>query len=137
MMIKLGPVIIHIHMPPERGVVTFAVFALAVGMLFMAREDPKLWDIELFKIILQAVIISGILNMVLAFHFTANKADEAKTENTAKAFEAIGAVAANATAQQASSDANVAAGQAADKVADAAVEQANAINGDQPEGMNK
>ena len=59
----------------------------------MVHNDPTLWDVELFKIILQAVIISGILGMVLAFHYAANKSDETKTNNTAKAFDAIKAAA--------------------------------------------
>ena len=60
------------------------------------RADPKLWEVEVFKVIIQAVVLTGLLNMVLAFHFTSNKGSEIARENTAKAFEAITA-AANAS----------------------------------------
>lgn len=82
--------------PTERQWVTIGLFGLAVLMLLMAREDPKLWEIKLFEILFQAVLLTGLLNMVTAFHFAANKADEVKADNTAKAFDAITAT-ANAT----------------------------------------
>ena len=46
---------------------------------------------------------TAIVNMILAFHFTANKGDEKKADNTAKAFEAITA-AANAGGAQPEAD---------------------------------
>lgn len=85
-------------LPSERAWVTISLFALAAMLLLMARENADLWDVELFKIILQAVIISGLLNMVGAFHYAANKSDEAKTENTRAAFSAIEATARTAAA---------------------------------------
>ena len=87
----------------ERQNVTWAVYVLALLMLTMAFFQPELWDVELFKVLLQAVIISGFINMVLAFHFAANKNDEQKTDNTAKAFDAITAT-ANAGATQSEPD---------------------------------
>lgn len=86
--------------PKERSWVTIATFILAGSMLKMADHDPKLWDVELFKTLLTLVIGTAIVNMILAFHFTANKSDEAKTDNTAKAFDAI-----TATANAGTSDA--------------------------------
>lgn len=82
--------------PSERQWVTLGIYALALIILVMGAIDKSLWQIELFKVIAQAVIISGLINMVLAFHFSANKSDETKSENTAKAFDAITAT-ANAT----------------------------------------
>lgn len=79
--------------PTERQGVTIGMFALTVIMLLMVREDPKLWDVKLFEVVFQAVVLTGLLNMILAFHFAANKADEAKADNTGKAFEAITATA--------------------------------------------
>ncbi len=79
--------------PTERQWVTMGLFALTVMMLIMAYRKPDLWKVESFKSILQAVMITGLLNMVAAFHFTANKSDETKSENTAKAFDAITATA--------------------------------------------
>lgn len=124
----------------ERHFVTLAIFALSAGLLLMAREDPALWDIELFKIILQAVLISGVIGMIMAFHFSANKGDETKTDNTAKAFEAITATAATAatavaavpgdTQDVAAAAEKVAA--AAEQVAAAAQHEADLIGDAQP-----
>jgi hypothetical protein len=75
--------------PSERAWVTMATFGLAASMLKMAEVEPSLWDVELFKTLLTLVIGSGFVNMILAFHFTANKSDEAKTANTGAAFRAI------------------------------------------------
>lgn len=87
--------------PSERQWVTIGLFTLIVLLLMMARADPHLWDVEVFKVIAQAVVLTGFLNMVLAFHFAANKSDETKTDNTAKAFEAITATANAATPDKA------------------------------------
>lgn len=59
--------------PSERQAVTAALFFLAWKLLDMAIENGTLWDVELFKIILQAVIIGAIIGSVIAFHFAANK----------------------------------------------------------------
>lgn len=84
----------------ERQWVTAGLFGMSVGMGLMALAQPALWEIDTFKTILQAIVITGLLNMVSAFHFSANKSDETKSENTAKAFDAITATAAaNATAE--------------------------------------
>lgn len=80
-------------LPTERAWVTIGVFALAGALLLMARENPDLWGVKLFEVILQAVVFTGLMNMILAFHFAANKSDEAKTENTHAAFRAIEATA--------------------------------------------
>ena len=67
-------------------------------MIIMGRDDPSLWNVELFKTLITVVIVTGCVNMILAFHFSANKTDEDKSTNTGKAFDAITATA------QASSD---------------------------------
>ena len=59
--------------PSERQFVTGMLFALAWGLLQMAVTNGTLWNVELFKIILQAVIIGAIIGSVVAFHFAANK----------------------------------------------------------------
>ena len=88
--------------PSERGWVTIAVFAFALMLLAMGWFEPSLWEVEVFKVITQAVILTGILNMIVAFHFAANKDERdnaaIRAENTGKAFEAIKA-AATATAE--------------------------------------
>jgi hypothetical protein len=58
--------------PSERQCVTAALFALAWTMLRMAVVNGTLWEVELFKIILHAVIIGAIIGSVVAFHFAAN-----------------------------------------------------------------
>lgn len=112
----------------ERHFVTLAIIGIIVGMLLMAREDPQLWEIELFKTLLTAFALTGFLNMVVSFHFSANKADEAKVENTSKAFEAITETAKTAAA--AGVDAKEAAATAAAQTAEAAHDKAEAIAGD-------
>jgi hypothetical protein len=79
--------------PTERQWVTIGAFGLTAGLLNMAHEDPELWKVEVFKVVIQAVVLTGVLNMIFAFHFAANKSDETKSENTAKAFDAITATA--------------------------------------------
>lgn len=104
----------------ERQAVTAGIFGLTVLLLGMAAHNPKLWDVKLFEVVLQAVVLTGLLNMVLAFHFTANKQNEIASANTGRAFDAI-AAAAN------SSPAHTDATFAAEQVADAAVEEAERI----------
>ena len=77
----------------ERQAVTIGMFSFACVLLAMARENPALWDVEVFKVIIQAVVLTGLLNMVGAFHFASNKGSEVARENTGKAMSAIEAVA--------------------------------------------
>lgn len=107
----------------ERHFVTLAIIGLIILMLLMAREDPELWKVELFKTLLTAFSITGFLNMVTAFHFSATKGDEAKTDNTARAFEAITATASAGG----TGDSRQAATRAADEVAEAAGQKADEI----------
>lgn len=79
--------------PTERQWVTIAVFATAGAMLQMAVDNTGLWKEELFKTLITVVIVTAIVNAIVAFHFAANKSDEAKTENTAKMADAMKAVA--------------------------------------------
>ncbi|MGK2908560.1 MAG: hypothetical protein ACSLE1_01950 [Sphingobium sp.] len=79
----------------ERQWVTTGMFALTALMLLMARENEKLWEQKLFEVAFQAVVLTGLLNLILAFHFSANKGDEAKVENTGKMADAMRAVAEN------------------------------------------
>lgn len=120
------PFQVNINIKPigERQAVTLGIWLLAIGLLLMAREDPKLWEVKLFEILLQAVIISGIIGSILAFHFAANKGDESKTENTRVAFEALRDT---ARAVGAPEDVKKAAEEAAGKVADAAVDAAEEV----------
>lgn len=83
--------------PTERGWVTIGTFILAGSMLKMAEVHHELWQVELFKTLLTLVIGTAIVNMILAFHFTANKADETRSQNTGKLADAFRAVADGAS----------------------------------------
>lgn len=89
------PIVIRIQGPNigERQWVTIGLFAFATLLLAMAWNNPALWEVKLFEVIAQAVVLTGMLNMVLAFHFASNKGSETARENTGKAFEAITAAA--------------------------------------------
>lgn len=115
---------VHVTIIPlqERHFVTLAIFMLAAGMLMMARENPDLWEIDLFTIILQAVVISGIIGSILAFHFAANKKDVVEVEAAERAAE-LAAV----QRRQPTVDIPPDAAQAADQVADAAAAEADRI----------
>lgn len=86
--------------PSERGWVTILLATLIGSLLKMADHDPTLWRVELFKTLLTAATITGALNMVLAFHFAANKTDETKSENTGKLADAMKAVAESTSTPQ-------------------------------------
>lgn len=79
----------------ERQAFTGGLFAVLCILLLMAWDNPKLWDVKLFEVLLQGVALTGLLNMAGAFHFTANKQAEQASANTGKAFEAITAAAAS------------------------------------------
>lgn len=75
--------------------------------------------------------LSGMATTALAFYFTQKAGQDAldakRTDNTAKALDAMKAVAENTGTS--STPPEVAAGQAADKVADAAADKAQEIKG--------
>ena len=86
--------------PSEKQLVMLTTFGMGFMMLIMAVADGSLWNVELFKTLITVVIVTGCVNMILAFYFTANKNDEdravvdaQRVDNTAKAFEAITATA--------------------------------------------
>lgn len=82
--------------PTERQWVTIALVVTLWIMLQMAVNNPQLWDVKLFEILIQGFALTGMLNMVLAFHFAANKSDEDKSANTGKMADAMRAVAEKA-----------------------------------------
>ncbi len=75
--------------PSERQWVTAALVGTLWIMLQMAVDNPKLWGVKLFEILIQGFALTGMLNMILAFHFAANKADEVKSDNTGKMADAM------------------------------------------------
>lgn len=83
----------------ERQWVTVGLFALCGAMLLMAYTQRWLWEVKLFEVVLQAVVLTGLLNMVTAFHFAANQQSQQATQNTSDAFRTIQAVAAKQDVQ--------------------------------------
>lgn len=106
----------------ERQAYTLGLFVFAAALMLMSWWNPDLWDRDLFGILLQGVVLTGILNMAGAFHFTANKQAEKASENTGDAFKAIAAAAASTPGANDAAD-------AADQVADAAHDEAAKIKG--------
>lgn len=92
----------------ERQWVTIGTFGFAGLLLGMATDNPALWEVEVFKVIIQAVVLTGLLNMVLAFHFASNKGSETARENTGKAFDAIIAAGSSAPSADAATGAQLA-----------------------------
>jgi hypothetical protein len=79
--------------PSERQVITYMNVALIWIMLRMARENGTLWDVELFKVILQALALTGFLNMAMAFFFAANRGDEQRSQDRGKLVDTVKALA--------------------------------------------
>jgi len=84
--------------PSEKQLVMLTTFGMGFMMLIMAVADGSLWNVELFKTLITVVIVTGCVNMILAFYFTANKSDEVRSINTGKAFDAIKAAQESTTA---------------------------------------
>lgn len=112
--------------PGERQMIVYINVGLIGIMLNMAHNDAKLWDVEVFKVILQALALTGFLNMAMAFFFAANKSDEIKADNSGKFADAMKEQAI--TARVAVADGS-AASVAADAVVEAAQDQADQIKG--------
>lgn len=82
--------------PNERQWTALITFSMGFYMLRMAAANSELWTVELFKTLITVVIVTGCVNMILSFHFSANKSDEdrvaldvKRAETTNTAFEAI------------------------------------------------
>ena len=106
----------------ERQVVIGLIFFMGFFMFGMAIHNPRLWEVDLFKVLIQAVVVTGIIGLVLSSFFAKASDDEEKTANTGKAFEAISAAAKAGTAVDTKP-----AAEAAREVSDAADEAATAI----------
>lgn len=106
------------RIPSERHWVTFGVFFLIFVMLIMAVNDPRLWDKETFKDVFKALTFTGLVGMIMAFHFTANSADEEKTKNTGRALDAIKAAAESGGGAPVAPDFELHPGETAQAVAD-------------------
>lgn len=111
--------------PSERAQVTYMLAALIAFLLSMAWAQPKLWEVKLFEIILQGAVLTGFFNMVLAFHFAANKGDEQRAANTGNA---LGAINTLANLAGGGPDVKEAEAQGAKKVADAAEDEHRRID---------
>jgi hypothetical protein len=77
----------------ERQWVTIALFALAFFIIGLMAADASLRRDDLFKVLAQAIVLTAVVNGIVAFHFSSNKGNERATENTATALTTIAAVA--------------------------------------------
>lgn len=77
----------------ERQWVTIVLFALGFYIVTLMAFIPELRKDDLFKVIAQAVILTAVVNGIVAFHFSSNKGSETARENTGKLADAITAVA--------------------------------------------
>lgn len=77
----------------ERQWVTIALFAMAFFIIGLMAHDPSLRRDDLFKVLAQAVVLTAVVNGIVAFHFSSNKGAETARENTGKAFDAVVAAA--------------------------------------------
>lgn len=90
----------------ERQWVTIALFALAFFIIGLMACDEGLRKDDLFKVLAQAIVLTAVVNGIVAFHFSSNKGNEKATENTATALTAITAVAAANAGQTPTPDAD-------------------------------
>lgn len=115
--------------PTERQWVTIGLFSIVLIMLQMGVNNPKLWEVKLFEILIQGFALTGLLNMVSAFHFSANKGDETRAENTGKAFDTMKTLAEGSPSNTASNAAN--------EVAEAAKEKSEEFQMPHPVDYNE
>lgn len=73
----------------ERAWVTLGIFLLAFLVVGLMAFIPELRRDDLFKVLAQAIILTALVNAVIAFHFSANKAGDQARDNVGKAFDAI------------------------------------------------
>lgn len=78
----------------ERQWVTIALFVLAFFVIGLMAADPSIRRDDLFKVLAQAIVLTAVVNGIVAFHFSSNKGAETARDNTRAAFEAITATAA-------------------------------------------
>lgn len=74
-------------LPNERQLVSGTTVAFAVFLILLGKTDHALWNNEFYKLIVQAVVVTGFVNMILAYHFSAKHGDETKDANTSKALD--------------------------------------------------
>lgn len=69
--------------PNGRGLVGFAMVVMSVMVLWMIKSDPQLRTDDFFKTLAGAIVITGLLNSVVAFFFGQNSASERFTTQAA------------------------------------------------------
>lgn len=62
--------------PDGRGLTAVAIIALTVMILWMMKQDKELMDSDFFKTIATAIILTGLVNSVVAYFFSQNKSSE-------------------------------------------------------------
>lgn len=67
--------------PTGRGLVGMSMVFLTVMILWMLKEEPQLRHDDFFKTIAGAIIITGLINSVVAFFYSQNHAAEQAAMN--------------------------------------------------------
>lgn len=63
----------QVSWPRARTVAGAGIFSLTLIVLLMIREQPTLADNDLFKTLAQGIVLQGLLNLAMAFWFTAKE----------------------------------------------------------------
>lgn len=73
--------------PDQRGWMAMGLFGLTAWVLWLARPLNGAEPSEFFKILAQAVVITGFINGVLGFLYTSSKATAEAREQAGKALD--------------------------------------------------
>lgn len=73
--------------PDTRGWMALGLFSMTAWVLWLARPIGGAEPSEFFKILAQAVVITGFINGVLGFLYTSSKATAEAREQAGKALD--------------------------------------------------
>lgn len=71
--------------PDARGWLSIAMFLLTLAILIAITFKPELAENEFFKVLASAIVVTGLLNNVTGFYFTASKANADMRDQVNKA----------------------------------------------------
>jgi len=72
-----------IRLPDTRAWVALGLFALGLRALELVAERPQLASNQLFSMLAQALILTGVVAQVAAYYFGSSKGSPAKDETIA------------------------------------------------------
>jgi hypothetical protein len=73
--------------PDQRGWMAIGLFGLTAWVLWLARPIHGAPPSEFFKVLAQAVVITGFINSVVGFLYTSSKGAAEAREQTGKALD--------------------------------------------------